>query len=171
MNNDATPEALEVRIAPASLVSEAVPSVVTGGTLQLQDAGGPAPQPFFGPTSAETPVELAPVSDLPANGFSIAEGRTITNVPPASISPAFTVGDLSAVVASLDPTLGLTSLLAEKAGAALSPGGILSDDASTSGNADVLGLGQQLGVESLPKATGLSAPVLLVDVPKFGLSL
>lgn len=168
MNAGDTPEALEVRIAPASLVDPV--SATVGDLAAAGDLSGPAAQPFFGPTSAATAGDLAPASDLPANGFSIAEGRTITDVAPANISPAFAVGDLTGVVASLDPTLGLTSLLAEKAGAALSSGGVLSDDART-GSAAPLGLGQQLGVESLANVAGLSAPVLLVDVPKLESSL
>ena len=164
MNDDLSPEALEVRIAPASLV-DAVAGDPVGEAAPLQDAAGGAP-PFFGPVSADSSADLARVSDLPANGFSVAEGRTITDVAPASIAPAFAVSDFGGVVASLDPTLGLTSLLAEKAGAALTPGGILNEDATAdSGSADVLGLGQQVGVESLTNVAGLSAPVLLVDVP------
>jgi hypothetical protein len=170
MNDDASPEALEVRIAPASLI-DAVAGDPVGEAAPLQEATGGTP-PFFGPISADSSADLAPVSDLPANGFSIAEGRTITDVAPASISPAFAVNDLGGLVASLDPTLGLTSLLAEKAGAALTPSGILNDGATgNSGSADVLGLGQQVGVESLTNGAGLSAPVLLVDVPTLESSL
>lgn len=164
MNADAAPEALEVRIAPASLV-DAVSAVAVG---DVADASGAAGQPFFGPASAGAlHGDTASVSDLAANSFSIAEGRTITDVAPANISPAFAVSNVGGVVTSLDPTLGLTSLLADKAGAALSPGGILGDDGgAAAGSVDLLGLGQQLGVESLTNVAGLTAPVLLVDVPK-----
>jgi hypothetical protein len=54
----------------------------------------------------------------------------------------------------------------------LTPGGILNDNATAdSGSADVLGLGQQVGVESLTNLAGLNAPVLLVDVPTLESSL